>query len=155
MSNSESLKFYFRVLVFVSVALNVAGVFIPYFDSWAYDSEVNDLIAWTGYNSPLSWEVRSALWYGLLLAYGIVCVGLIYFKFWARECFLLVVVITVLGTFVYGINVATETTSAYAYILNFTDGFIIAMIYFSDLKNEFAFTHYKRMQPDKEVWNTE
>ena len=148
MSNLESLKFYFRVLVLVSVALNVGSAFLPYFESWAYGSEVNDLLTWSGYNSPFSWEVRSGIWYGMLFAYGIVCIGLIYFKPWARECFLLIVALTILSTFIYGVNVLTEATSVYFYIWNLIEGIIIAMIYFSELKNEFTVTHNKRMEAD-------
>ena len=132
----------------LSVALFVGSVFFPYFEPRFYSPEVSDLMTWSGFGAVLSWEVRAILWYGLLLAYGIVCIGLIYFKPWARECFLLVVTLLLLSAFLQGINILTEASTTYMQVMNLIDGFIIAMIYFSELRKEFEITHNKRMQLD-------
>jgi hypothetical protein len=148
MSNTTSFKLHFRLLVLLSVVLYVGWFFIGYFESWFYSPELSDLMTWSGYGAVFSWNVLTYIAYALLLAYGIVCVGLIYFKSWARECFLLLTILAMLLTFVFGVNVFTEASSFYLQIMNMIDGFIIAMIYFSELKVEFKITHNKRMQPD-------
>jgi len=141
-------KFYFRVLVLIAVALNVGWGFIPYIEYNFYGPEKNDLMRWTGYGAPLDWDALVYLWYAFLVAYGVTCIGLIYFKAWSRECFLLVKVIVLLLSFVYGVSVISEFSSFYGQIMTLIDGFIIAMIYFSDLRMEFTVTHNNRMQPD-------
>lgn len=146
MSNSFSLKFYFRLLVFLSVALYVGSFFFSYFESGFYSSEITDLMTWSTYGAAFSRDVLIYLTFGSLIAYGIVCIGLIYFKPWARECFLLLILVLFFMTFTFGINILTAASSAYFQLMNIIDGFIIAIIYFSPLRNEFKLTHNNGMQ---------
>ncbi len=150
MSNSTSLKLHFRLLVLLSVGLYVGWFFFGSFESRFYSPELTDLMSWSGYGAAFSWNVLTYIAYASLLAYGIVCVGLVYFKPWARECFLLLTVLVLLLTFVFGVNVLTEASSFYLQIMNMIDGFIIAMIYFSEIREEFKITHNKRMQSDQQ-----
>jgi len=148
MSNSTSLNLHFRLLVLLSVVLYVGWFFFGYFESRFYSPEIVDLMTWSGYGAAFNWNVLTYIAYTVLLAYGIVCVGLIYFKPWARECFLLLTVLAMLLTFLFGVNILTEASLFYLQLMNMIDGFIIAVIYFSDLKEEFKITHNKRMQSD-------
>jgi hypothetical protein len=148
MSNPTSLKFYFRLLVLLSVVLYVGWFFFGFFESRFYSPEISDLMTWSGYGAAFNWNVLTYIAYASLLAYGIVCVGLIYFKSWARECFLLLTALVLLLTFVFGVNVLTEASSFYIQIMNMIDGFIIAMIYFSELREEFKITHNEPIQPN-------
>ena len=148
MSNPTPLKYYFRLLVLLSVALYVGWFFFGSFESKFYSSEIIDLMTWSGYGAAFGWNVLTYIAYASLLAYGVVCLGLIYFKSWARECFLLVTVLGLVLTFGFGVNILTEASSFYLQVMNIIDGFIIAMIYFSELKEEFNITHNKRMQSD-------
>ncbi len=122
--------------------------FFGYFESRFYSPEIIDLMTWSGYGAAFNWNVLTYIAYALLLAYGIVCLGLIYFKPWARECFLLLTILAMLLTFVFGVNVLTEASSFYLQIMNMIDGFIIALIFLSELKEEFKIAHNKRMQSD-------
>ena len=88
------------------------------------------------------------LWLGSIFAYGVVSIGLIYFKSWSRECFLLLTVILLLSNFAYGIGVYTELSSFFGQILNLLDGLIIGMIYFSKLRDEFGSIPGKPMSSD-------
>ena len=137
MSNSTSLKFYFRVLVLLSVAMYVGWFFLGSIESRFYAPEITDLMSWSGYGAAFGWNVLTYIAYGSLLAYGLVCVGLVYFKSWARECFLLLTITVLLMTFAFGINILTEASAVYLQLMNMIDGFIIAMIYFSALSEEF------------------
>ena len=148
MSNNSSLRFYFRVIVLLAVALNVGWGFLPYIEYNFYGPEKTDLLRWAGYGSPLGWDALVYIWYTILVAYGITCIGLIYFKSWSRECFILVKAIVLLLTFVYGVSVTSEFSSFYGQIMILLEGFIIAMVYFSELRSEFTVTHNKRMQSD-------
>lgn len=148
MNNSNSLKLYFRVLVLLSVALYVGWFFFGLLESRFYGPEITDLMTWSGYGAAFGWNVLTYFAYGSLLAYGMVSVGLVYFKSWARECFLLLTVIVLLMTFAYGINILTEASMVYLQLMNLIDGFIIAIIYFSTLSEEFKFTPGQRIQSD-------
>ena len=141
MSNSISLKLQFRLLVLLSVALYVGWLFFGYFESRFYSAEISDLMTWSGYGATFSWNVLSYIAYASLLAYGIVSLGLIYFKPWARECFLLLTILVLLLAFVFGVNVLTEASYFYLQVMNMIDGFIIAIIYFSEIRDEFKITH--------------
>ena len=151
MGNLASIKIYFRLLVLFAVALYVGLFFFPIIDSRFYSPEEIDLMTWAGYGAAFSRDVLVYLAYGLLLAYGIIGIGLIYFRSWARDCFLLLVIILVLTSFAYGVNILTEASMAYLQLLNIIDGLIIGIIYFSALRKEFEVTHDKRMLSDADT----
>ena len=149
MSNSNSFKLRFRLLVLLSVALYVGWFLLPYVENRVNSQEMADLLTWSGYGALFGSNVLAFLAYGCLLAYGIICVGLIYFKSWARECFVLLMVIVLALSFVYGVSVLSEVSIVYLQVMNIIDGLIIALIYFSALSKEFDITHNKRMQTDR------
>ena len=148
MSNWVSFKTYFRLLVLISVALYVGLFFLPVIESRFYSPEEIDLMTWAGYGAAFGRDVLLYIAYGSLIVYGIIGIGLIYFKSWARECFLLLVIVLVLTSFGYGVNILTEASMVYLQVLNIIDGLIIGIIYFSALRKEFKVTHNKALQSD-------
>lgn len=150
MSNSTFPRIHFRLLVLLSVVLYVGWYFFGYIEYRFYSPEIIDLMTWSGYGAAFNWNVLNYISYALLLAYGIVCLGLIYFKPWARECFLLLTILALLSSFIFGVNVLTEASSIYLQVMNMIDGFIIALIYFSDLKKEFKITNKDASQRTRE-----
>ena len=137
------------MLILISVGLYVGVIFLRHIETMFYSEDTMDMVRWSGYGAFFDWRAQSVLWHGLLLAYGVVCVGLIYFKSWARECFLLLAVVLIFSNLIYGVTVHTELSSIYAHILWMLDGIIIAVMYFSELKEEFNTTHNTGMQSDR------
>ena len=138
MKNSDSRKLRFRVLIAVSVALYFAWFFFPLLESRFYSRELIDLKNWAGYGALLDGKMLTLVAYGSLLAYGAIGIGLFCFKAWARTAFLWLIIFLELSSFGFGINILTEAEVAYLQLLNIIDGFILAIIYFSGLSEEFA-----------------
>jgi len=142
-------KLYFRILVIASVALYVIWGFLPRIESHFYSPETIDALSWAHVGRVFSWEALSNISYAFLIAYGVVSIGLIYFKPWARLAFLWLTILSVVSSFFYGITVLTELSTVYLQVMSIIDGFILALVYFSSLSKEFKFTHNKRMQSDR------
>ncbi len=133
----------------VSVALYVGMAFLHHLENGIYKAEIIELLRWSGYGAFLDRPALTVLWYGSLVVYGAVCIGLIYFKAWARELFVLLTVLILLTSFLGGLRIETEVSLFYGQILNLIGGFIIAMIYFSELLGEFTVTRNKHVQTDR------
>jgi len=148
MTNSVSPQRQFRVLVLVSVALYVGWFFFPFLESRFYSRELIELKRWAGLGASLDWRLLTAFAYGSLLAYGVIGIGLVYFKRWARTGFLWLIIFLELSCFTFGVNILTEAEIVYLQLLNIIDGFILAIVYFSRLSEEFTPAADRPLQAD-------
>tara|TARA_R110001599_G_scaffold258796_1_gene459081 strand:+ start:175 stop:579 length:405 start_codon:yes stop_codon:yes gene_type:complete len=71
----------------------------------------------------------------------IASVGIIFFARWARSVYLIGVVVTTAGTVFSGPLVQSSLETGIYEVGMVTDGLLIALMYFSEVKNEFATTN--------------
>jgi len=138
MSFDESFKLSFRLLVLAAVGLYVVWFYSPYFLHFDHEPEVIDALSWNGFGAKFSWDVLETGSHIFLFAYGITCIGLIYFKNWARIAFAFFVGISSITTLGFGLHVYSALGALYTQIVYMIDGFILAVIFFSKLANEFG-----------------
>jgi len=146
MSFNESSKFYFRLLILLSVGLYVVWFYSPYFIHIDHEPEITDALSWVGYGAKFSWNVIEIASHAFLFAYGVICIGLIYFKNWARVAFVFFTVISLIANLGFGLSVYTAFGAMYVQVMYVLDGFILAVIFFSGLSKHYEPTHNKRMQ---------
>ena len=127
-------KNYFRAIVIISIVyLIVAGVLVlnfnqvlpPELDAYAYEqsNEVFELISFAGF----------------MVAFmaGAANIGLLFFARWARPVFSMCVIGASLATAFDGPFVATALEATIYELGLLLDGFIIALMYFSEAKKHF------------------
>jgi hypothetical protein len=148
MSFNESFIFYFRLLILLSVGLYVVWFYGPYFIHNDHEPEITDALSWVGYGAKFSWDVMEVASHAFLFAYGVICIGLIYFKNWARIAFVFLTVISLIANLGFGLNIYTPFDAMYLQVMYMLDGFILAVIFFSSLSKHYEQTHNKRMQSD-------
>ena len=117
MSFNESLKLYFRLLILLSVGLYVVWFYSPYFIHIDHEPEIIDALSWVGYGAKLSWDVIEFASHAFLFAYGVICIGLIYFKNWARIAFVFFTVISLIANLGFGLNIYTPFGAMYLQIM--------------------------------------
>ena len=125
----------FRLLVISAMLFYVLWFCAPYLDSYIKDPNVQDLLLWHGYGAIIKpTDIEAYVW---LLVYGLLSIGLVYFKAWARTAFLVVTVLAVTLILASGMTIHTVYEQILLQIVTLLDGAIIAMAYFSKLKDEF------------------
>jgi len=137
MSFNQSPKIYFKLLVLLSVGLYVVWFYAPYFIHIDHEPEVLDALSWNGFGAKLSWEVLEVGAHIFLFGYGVTCIGLIYFRHWARIAFVFFVGISSIATLGFGLHVYSAIGALYVQIMYMLDGFILAVIFFSKLSGEY------------------
>jgi len=142
------VKSLFRYLVLLSIALYAVWFIIPYFSAQLYSSDTYDALSWAGFGATFSFEILTVISYGFLAMFGVVSLGLIYFKNWARLGFSVLIAFSVLAPIIYGISVETEVESFLGQVITLVDGVLLALMYFSSISSEFDNSHNKRMQSD-------
>ena len=140
------MKSLFRFLVLLSIALYAVWFTIPYFSAQLYSPNTYDALSWSGFGAMFSFEVLTAISYGFLASFGVISVGLLYFKNWARQGFSVLIGLSIVAPIIYGISVVTELEAIIGQALTLVDGAILALMYFSSLSIEFQNSHNKRMQ---------
>ncbi len=133
------MKSMFRSLVILSMSMYIFWFILPHityqFD--LYSREVSDILSWTGFDALLSFKGQEIIGYSFLLFFSIVSIGLYQFKLWAKKAFVILSVTSFLSTPFYGVLILPPFEATLLPFLNFVDGMILSLMYFSSLKNEF------------------
>lgn len=124
----------FKNIVLLSYISYVVWFFLPYIYETT-NPVVLDVLIWNGYGGFATDSLIIA--YLFLAIYSIATLGLLYFKIWAKPLFLTLTIISIGFCFLNGLSVSTPIDNFLMYITTLADGAILAMLYFSDIKNEF------------------
>jgi len=129
-----SPKMLYRIAVLTGAVTYSAYWFLPY--TYGY------LDSFTG--SLLSYAGHAAIFVGpeifhiaIFAAWLVAAVGLLLFRKTARTLFLVLVVATTALSPLFGVSVETAGGATLIAIANMADGAVLALAYFSPVKNEF------------------
>jgi hypothetical protein len=134
MLNSKNV---FKILLCINFIVYLLWFFFPFFWMDVYSYEIVKALNWSGYEAFLDATTRTIIAYSFFIIYIIAFIGVYFFKKWARNLFLITLIISISLTLFYGTYVAGIYEVMLAEILNISDGMLIAMMYFSNLKNNF------------------
>jgi hypothetical protein len=128
----------FRKLVVLNWLLLIIAVIVSFATESFLPAELRDYLDARG-NAPLTeGEIVLASVGGLFLIFVIVLsVGLFRFRRWAKRLLPLSYIIGLLLLPAAGANVETGWASLMFYLCSLVDGVILAVVYFSPLKEEF------------------
>ena len=129
------MKQLFIGAVIGAIVLDFALIFTPYSWVYLYDQEILDALSWNGYQSKFGDSFLPR--YLLFAAYGTVSIGMIYFKRWARTCFVLLTILTIGMAPFWGVSVQYGYEAAISLVMALLDGAILAMMFLTSLGNEF------------------
>jgi len=124
----------YQASVIISCILYVAYWFSP----WLYgylDSEVQSVLSWGGYKS--AFDLPQWFWNIYLTLNIISYIGMFLLRKVFRALFLILIVVSYPLSSIGGMSVMTGLEVILIDISTFLAGFIIALAYYSDIKNEF------------------
>ena len=127
--------YIFRALVLSSAVLYAFLYFLP-FESFETDLSRINLLKSDGYAAvlnPQTWLLTIGIFALWIVAY----VGLFRFQNWARNLYLVLTILALFATTLYGIRVVSPMEGVLDLAVNLLDGAILAMAYLSSVKNEF------------------
>ena len=116
----------------------VALFLTPYSWVYLYQDEIIDALSWNSYGSKFG--ANNFIGYAFFACYGVISIGLVLFKKWARSGFVVLTVLSVLTSPFWGLSVLYGYESALSYMLVLGDGAILAIIYLTGISNEFETT---------------
>ncbi|WP_092999113.1 hypothetical protein [Thiohalomonas denitrificans] len=127
-------KMLFRIAVIAGAVTYVAYWFLPY--TYGYlDTFTGSLLSYGGHDAVF---VGPELFHNVIfVAWLVAAVGLLLFRKLARSLFLILVVTTMALSPLYGLSVETAGGATLISIANMADGVVLALAYFSPVKNEF------------------
>jgi hypothetical protein len=129
-----NVKTLFRVSVIVGAATYVAYWFLPYTYSYL-DTSTGSLLSYGGHGAIF---VGPDLFHeAIFVAWLVAAAGLLLFRKLARSLFLILAVVTTALSPLYGLSVETAGGTALVSIANMADGVVLALAYFSPVKDEF------------------
>ena len=128
------MKSLFQWLVGSSYALYVLLFCFPYMWHLLYEEEIVQVLRYTGYgySFPIPY-----IGYMFVALYGIASIGLVMFMDWARTGFLAVTILALVITPFTGLAITGWYESLLWTLVTMADGMIIALAYFSSIRNEF------------------
>lgn len=125
----------FRTFVVGATACYLAWVALPYFDETLLHPEAQMLMKYDGYHSILglpsvvSW-IFVIVWVGL-------AIGMLLFLAPARTGYLILVIVFLFLTPLFGLRVQSGLESYFLDAVNILDGAVLAMAYFSKVSQYF------------------
>ena len=126
----------FRNVVIFSYVLYAAFVFIAFFSAYLYDQKTLDILTWNNYGTII--QLSHVFGYLFFFAYTVIFLGLIYFKSWARTAFVILTLLSVILTGIQGIEILPAIEGLLSYLMNLSDGAIIALMYFTSISSKFS-----------------
>jgi len=121
----------FRSLVVVATGLYVVLV-VSYF--WAADlfgPDVAAVLAHSGRGASVQFPEYT--WLVLLVAWIVASAALLFFVRWSRECFVALLVFSIVSTALGGIQINAGAQEALMEVVALADGAIVFMAYFSSV----------------------
>jgi len=125
----------FRKIVVLMLLAYVSYIGIPYLWPLIYDQSILDALTWNGYGGKIN--VYGFFPYLILAVMLISLVGLLFFKLWARNLFLVVVVVSVATSPFMGLAVQGPAESIPAILISLGMGAILSLSFLSGVKSEF------------------
>ncbi len=132
------MKQFFRYLVTTTLAAYVVWFCIPFYWESLYEGEIFNALNWNGYGNQLS--TSEIVPYLFLVSYGVISVGLVNYKTWARTAFVVYLLVSVISAPFWGISVQYGFETVLAYVLTLGQGAMLAMLFLTSLSNEFRST---------------
>jgi hypothetical protein len=129
------MKKIFITLVIITLALQALWFFLPYTWNFIYNKDELALLSWHGYGAYF--DIDGPIPYLILVLYGVVSIGLIYFKKWARTAFVVITVASIVSTPLWGFAVSPAIDGIIGYIISISDGAILAIAFLTGLGAEF------------------
>jgi hypothetical protein len=128
------IKSLFRLLVIVGALAYAVYWFMPY--SYGYlDSETGSLLSYGGYGAI--YQGSEMLDRAIFGAWMISAFGMLLFRKVARTLFLVLIVVTTPVTVLHGVSVETAGGALMLDVANIADGMVLALAFFSPVKDEF------------------
>ena len=141
------IKNTFRILLLVSVILPIAGIVLTLFNISSEPEDIQNLIAWDGYNG-IFWtfeepetstkylvELGSLLIFILFII--IAYIGLFLFKPWSKPLIIVVTIASLALVPLTGVTVVMPIPAMLNEISSIVYGAILCMLYIGPLSNEF------------------
>jgi hypothetical protein len=129
------MKNIFTGLVVITLIAYVVWFCMPLLWEYLYEGDVLNALSWNGYGSQIN--TNGPIPYIFLVAYGVICIGLINFKRWARTGYVIFTILSILITPFLGLSVQWGIESFLSYVISLGDGAIIAMLFFTNLSDKF------------------
>ena len=130
------MKNTFKNLVLASFVIYVVWLFLPYFDGELLSVETRGILSSSAYGAIV--PPSNYIAYGFLAAYSLATVGLLRFKAWAKPMFITLTIASIVLTPLGGVGVSTSIEGLLSYLINLADGAIIAMLLFTEIRDEFS-----------------
>ena len=125
----------FRTLVVVGTISYIPYLFLPY--TYGYlDSFTGSLLAYSGFNAIVT--LPTILGYAMFIGWLVAAVGLFFFYTNALRLFVILVVGSLFLGPLSGIHIETAGGATLLAITCMADGAILALAYFSPVKDEFG-----------------
>lgn len=129
------MKSTFRKIVSLLLVTYIAYLAVPYMWPYLYDQATLDALSWNGYGGSI--DIYGPLPYILMAIMLTSLIGLLFFKIWARNLFLLCTIISFGAAPFSGVIVQGPIESIPAGIISLCMGAILSMSYLSSVKSEF------------------
>ena len=129
------MKSLFSIIVAISAIAYGTWFFLPHFWGYLYDVETIEVLQWDGYGSKIN--IYGPIPYLIGILYLVSYAGLLAYKTWARNFFLLLTVFSFLSAPFWGIAIQGGYDAMVGYVVSLSDGVIITMTYLSSISNEF------------------
>lgn len=126
----------FQSLVAVSLLLYLTWSIVPF--NW-FGPENAKLLSFDGYGAILNPHGR-LLTIGVFSLWVLAKVGIFFFQNWGRYLYFGLVVWSLIGVVVFGIQIASPLDSMFALAINLLDGAILAMAYLPETRDLFGST---------------
>jgi hypothetical protein len=125
----------YRLVVMFQLILLVLSYFFPW--GFAYGNGSDEALQWKGVNSLINLD--AIIIYSILISilYAICYVGLLLFQRWARVLLVFISIFGGVAIFFQGISVASNYEGMIGFYASLADGFIIALSFFSEIKQRF------------------
>ncbi len=109
------MKAIFKSIILITLASYVILFCTPQFWAYWYDGPIFDALSWNGYGSKI--DINGPVPYILLASYGVICIGLLNFKKWARTGFVIFLLVTITISSFVGLSVTYGFEGIFAYLL--------------------------------------
>ena len=126
----------FRALVLTSTFLFVVIGFMPFFNHLWLTPDQLHVLSYDGAGSLI--PAHPLLYWGQMVLWVVVSVGLFFFISIARTAFLVLNVISVVATFFWGFRIIPPEAAALGGIVQMADGAILVMAYFTSVAERFG-----------------
>ncbi len=128
------VKIIYRFCIILGTVTYTAYFFLPY--TYGYlDSDTGNLLSYSGYGAMF--QGNAVIEYIIFTAWLMCALGMFFFYKIARTAFVFLLVSTTALVPLFGASVETAGGTLLLDITNITDGFILALAFFSPIRNEF------------------